>query len=364
MTIQLDERTAKLDPVLAQLLAHSEQQLWTTLALTLREKVFLSIVGDVCQQSLGLPFARHVELAHHHGVALETIRTVLRFVAFDAGYAAATTAFERLVEIERGLGHAPAVAPDRLGDPRTLPRTLPPAIRALIRSADEAFAQYVDLESSMLATLEGLSPRERGLIAMAVDVLYQTLDDSFRVHVTRAMRGGAPRETVRAAINFVSQFGMTKAWRAFRALNEHFAELDSPLAAWAATAAPDAALEANKATVLAFYEAAINQRDFAAAAKHLGDRYVQHNPNIADGIPGFRAFIATLQDRFPELRAEVKRVFAHDEFVIVHTHGIRSPGELGSAIVDIFKLEDGKIVEHWDVMQPVPAQAANVNGMF
>ncbi|TCN39288.1 putative SnoaL-like aldol condensation-catalyzing enzyme [Kribbella orskensis] len=123
-------------------------------------------------------------------------------------------------------------------------------------------------------------------------------------------------------------------------------------------------LEDNKATVLDFYEVGLNQRDFEAASKLIGPRYVQHNPLIADGIEGFRDFLGYLATEFPQLRAEVKSVFADGDYVIGHVHGIRVPGQRGTAIVDIFRLEDGKIVEHWDVMQPIPEDAANQNGMF
>jgi predicted SnoaL-like aldol condensation-catalyzing enzyme len=126
----------------------------------------------------------------------------------------------------------------------------------------------------------------------------------------------------------------------------------------------EATPEANKSTVMAFYEAAINRKDFEAAANFIGARYVQHNPLIADGIDGFQTFVGYLRQTFPKLRAEIKRIFADGDFVIVHTHGIREPGQRGSAIVDIFRLEGGKIVEHWDVMQPVPENASNQNGMF
>jgi predicted SnoaL-like aldol condensation-catalyzing enzyme len=64
------------------------------------------------------------------------------------------------------------------------------------------------------------------------------------------------------------------------------------------------------------------------------------------------------------LRAEIKTIFAEGDFVMAHVHGVRVPGQRGMAIVDIFRLEDGKIVEHWDVMQPIPEEAANENGMF
>jgi predicted SnoaL-like aldol condensation-catalyzing enzyme len=126
----------------------------------------------------------------------------------------------------------------------------------------------------------------------------------------------------------------------------------------------DPRLEANKKIVLAFYEAGLNQKDFDAASKFIGERYVQHNPLIADGIDGFRTFVGFLKQTFPNLRGEIKRVFADGDFVILHAHGIRAPGQRGSAIIDIFRLDDGKIVEHWDVMQTIPEDAVNSNGMF
>jgi predicted SnoaL-like aldol condensation-catalyzing enzyme len=135
--------------------------------------------------------------------------------------------------------------------------------------------------------------------------------------------------------------------------------LAGPAPAWA-----DATEEANKKTVVEFYEKALNQKDFEAASKHFGSRYVQHNPNAPDGIDGFRTFLGLLREKFPQSKSEIKRVFAAGDYVILHVHAVRTPGERGSAIVDIFKLEDGKIVEHWDVVQPIPEKAANSNGMF
>jgi predicted SnoaL-like aldol condensation-catalyzing enzyme len=126
----------------------------------------------------------------------------------------------------------------------------------------------------------------------------------------------------------------------------------------------DPRLEANKKIVLAFYEAGLNQKDFDAASKFIGERYVQHNPVIADGIDGFKTFVGFLKQTFPNLRGEIKRVFADGDFVILHAHGIRAPGQRGSAIIDIFRLDGGKIVEHWDVMQTIPDDAVNSNGMF
>lgn len=128
--------------------------------------------------------------------------------------------------------------------------------------------------------------------------------------------------------------------------------------------AADDVREANKRTVLAFYDAALNRSNFDDAAAYFGPHYIQHNPMIKDGIEGFRSFLQDLKKQFPGLHSEVKRIFADGDFVIIHVHAKRQPEELGLAIVDIFRLERGKIVEHWDVRQPLTETAANANGMF
>ena len=122
--------------------------------------------------------------------------------------------------------------------------------------------------------------------------------------------------------------------------------------------------EANKKAVLEFYDKALNQKDFDAAVKYFGPRYIQHNPNAPDGIDGFKAFIAQRKEKLPNAKSEIKRAFAEGDYVILHVHGVREPGERGVAIIDIFRLENGKIVEHWDVVQPIPEKTANSNGMF
>jgi predicted SnoaL-like aldol condensation-catalyzing enzyme len=112
-------------------------------------------------------------------------------------------------------------------------------------------------------------------------------------------------------------------------------------------------IEANKKIVVDFYEKALNQKDFEAAAQHFGPRYIQHNPNVPDGPDGLKRLVTLLKERFAE-----------GDLVMLHVHSVREPGQLGNAIVDIFRVENGKIVEHWDVVQPVPEKAANQNTMF
>ena len=106
------------------------------------------------------------------------------------------------------------------------------------------------------------------------------------------------------------------------------------------------------------------QEGLRAASKYLGSRYIQHNPGAADGPEGLKGFIAFLKDKFPNNHSEIKRIFADGDYVIVHVHAVREPGTRGNAIIDIFRLENGKVVEHWDVVQPIPEKAANSNGMF
>jgi predicted SnoaL-like aldol condensation-catalyzing enzyme len=122
--------------------------------------------------------------------------------------------------------------------------------------------------------------------------------------------------------------------------------------------------EANRKVVLDFYEKGLNQKDADSAIALMGDRYVQHNPNAADGPEGFRKFIGFLKEKFPNSKSEIKRALVDGDFVILHVHAVREPGTRGNAIIDIFKLENGKIVEHWDVVQPIPENPANNNGMF
>jgi predicted SnoaL-like aldol condensation-catalyzing enzyme len=129
-------------------------------------------------------------------------------------------------------------------------------------------------------------------------------------------------------------------------------------------AAQPSQLELNKRVATEFYDAAINRKDFAAASQYLGSAYRQHNPTAADGAEGLRAFIDFLKTRFPNQRGEIKRVIAEGDLVVLHVHSTRGDDTPGRAIVDIFRVENGKVVEHWDVIQDIPAQAANANGMF
>ena len=124
-------------------------------------------------------------------------------------------------------------------------------------------------------------------------------------------------------------------------------------------------LEANKRIVRAWHELAINQRrPEEAVAKYIGPHYRQHNPGSPDGPEPFVKIVKMIAKDYPDFRYELKRIVAEGDSVVLHSHLILKPGDRGTAVVDIFRLENGKIVEHWDVVQEVPETSANNNTMF
>lgn len=136
----------------------------------------------------------------------------------------------------------------------------------------------------------------------------------------------------------------------------------TPILGWSQTYT--AQEEANLQAVLAFYDKGLNQKNADEALKYVGDRYIQHNPKAEDGPEGFRKFVAFLRDKYPHSRSEIKASFVDGDHVILHVHAMREPGTRGNAIIDIFRLENGKIIEHWDTVQPIPEKSANSNTMF
>ena len=120
-----------------------------------------------------------------------------------------------------------------------------------------------------------------------------------------------------------------------------------------------------KRLVLDFFHLAFVQREAAQAAeRYLGAGYTQHNPTAPDGPAVFPELIGGLFAQAPEASFHLKRVIAEDDLVVLHYNLKMFPDDPGQAVVDIFRVQDGRIVEHWDVMQAVPAASANANGMF
>jgi predicted SnoaL-like aldol condensation-catalyzing enzyme len=124
-----------------------------------------------------------------------------------------------------------------------------------------------------------------------------------------------------------------------------------------------ALLKRNTKIVVIFYNLMINKKDFDAGEKYIGADYVQHNPTAATGIEGLREWMAEFHKTYPDLYAITHRTIAQDDLVVLHNESINGPGG-HRAIVDIFRVRNGKVVEHWDVIQSIPASALNSNSMF
>lgn len=124
-----------------------------------------------------------------------------------------------------------------------------------------------------------------------------------------------------------------------------------------------AAENADRELVVRFYDRFFNAHDLSSADV-IADNYIQHNPAVPDGKAPFLSYF---RDHFRDnsgARARIVRSAVDGGLVFLHVHATNGPGDRGQAVLDIFRVEAGRIVEHWDVIQDVPAQSANTNSMF
>ncbi|HZF61045.1 MAG TPA: ester cyclase [Desulfovibrio sp.] len=122
--------------------------------------------------------------------------------------------------------------------------------------------------------------------------------------------------------------------------------------------------EANLKLVVNFYEQFFNKHEVARAAEVVSENYKQHNPEVPDGKKPFVDYFSQFFKETPQSKARIVRTATSGDLVWLQVHSTNSPSDRGQAVLDIFRVKNGKIVEHWDIIQDVPAQSANGNTMF
>jgi len=123
-------------------------------------------------------------------------------------------------------------------------------------------------------------------------------------------------------------------------------------------------LKKNKENAIAFYKMAYEGNPSKAVKLFVGDQYIQHNPDVADGLSGFIAYFDRMQHEYPDKSIEFVRCIAEDNLVALHTHQTW-PGNDEYVTMDFFRFDEaGKICEHWDSIQQIPKESANPNTMY
>ncbi|MEU2036257.1 carboxymuconolactone decarboxylase family protein [Nocardia amamiensis] len=203
---------AALDPVFAQLAVGAGENLWGLTHLTMREKAFVCLTSDLCHPHLDLPLTMHVHMALANGVEPEAIRELYRHLAPYVGYPVVVSAFQRLRELGLpGPQDADPVAPVPLTD------ALVRAVRVL-EDVDPGLAAFTEDQLAQRWARPHLSVRERAIACLTVDVFYQTLGESMRLHAELARTAGATEETFRDLLRGLAEFGLARVWAAAREL--------------------------------------------------------------------------------------------------------------------------------------------------
>jgi alkylhydroperoxidase/carboxymuconolactone decarboxylase family protein YurZ len=207
MKLANQDQVAALDPTFGRMAAEVGMHAWSLPQLTMREKAFVFLAADLCTANVGFPLSTHVQMAEANGVSVAECVAAIRHLAPYAGYPTAAVALQQVSQRGSAEEPHPVHGWDLAAE----------TIDALT-DLDEEFAGFVANQYNQRWGSGELSQRERALACIAVDVLNQTLDESFALHVDLAFAAGAGDEQVRAVLLLVAEYGIAKSWRAYRAL--------------------------------------------------------------------------------------------------------------------------------------------------
>ena len=209
MKLANQDQVAALDPEFGRMAAEVGMHAWSLPQLTMREKAFVFLAADLCTANVTFPLLTHVQMASANGVSVPECVAAIRHLAPYAGYPTAAVALQQLRQLDRS--EQPQPQPLHGWD-------LAEQTVEAVADLDEAFAGFFANQHNQRWGSGELSPRERALACIAADVLNQTLDESFALHIDLALAAGAADEQIRAVLLLVAEYGVAKAWRAYRAL--------------------------------------------------------------------------------------------------------------------------------------------------
>lgn len=122
--------------------------------------------------------------------------------------------------------------------------------------------------------------------------------------------------------------------------------------------------EANRTLVENIYELVLKPLDSSRVDEFIAPDYIQHSPLAETGADGLKRFLDWAKATSPDAVHDVKRILVDGDFVVGQVHVIINPGDRGNAVIDVFRIANGKVVEHWDAAQPIAAESRNDNGVF
>lgn len=210
----------RLDPVFAEMAVVAGHNIWGLARLSMREKAILCLTADLCHPHLGVPMAMHVKMALNNGVEPQAIRELFRHLGPYVGYPILVPAFQQLAELDVPVENDPAPVEDA---------PLPPELAAFVASLPTpGLAAFTEGQLAQRWSRPGLSLRERAIACLAVDILDQTLGDSFRLHLELALAAGADRDVLDDVLRGIAEFGLAQAWRAARLIDDRLGSVAPP----------------------------------------------------------------------------------------------------------------------------------------